>query len=230
VTPPLQQLASWFAGCVLIGWVLAYNALRLTGDDPSQAALPGLVIGGVAGALVFAVGYALLRRLWASGRVVHARGSLPEAEGFDETQRDALRLAGPVLLGTAAIALVTGLVMAVDWLSIDGTRPKGTLLLLAWNVVFAAWAADEALRVRRGLVDGLESVYFGCLLTAVLAATAISREVIPGAQVVLVVAAGLAGAATGMALWRLGGGRGLPLAPAAAVVVAAASLVVPLVL
>lgn len=227
-TPGAQQLLSWLVGAVVIGWVVVYNAFRLSGDDPSEAALPGLLVGGLIGAAVFGAGYLLLRRLWASGRVVHARGSHPDAERLDDAQRDALRLAGPVMLGSAAIALVTGLVMAVDWFSIDGTRPKGTVLLIAWDLVFAAWLADESLRVRRGLVDGLESVYFGCLLTAVLAGTAISRDVVPGAQVVVVVAAGLAGLLVGLSLWRLGGARGLPLAPAAAVIVAAGSLALPL--
>ena len=71
----------------------------------------------------------------------------------------------------------------------DDGRPSATVLILtAWNVLAGLWLGDEAIRSRRGEVDGLDSVVLGCLLTAVLAAVGISRDLLEPAQVVLIAA------------------------------------------
>ncbi len=224
--PQLSQMGSWVIASVVVGWLIAYNVLRLGGDTPREAAMPGLIVGGIAGLLVFAAGFVAVRRLHAAGRVI---GRRPTVVGgtFDDDQRDALRVAAVVMLGVAGIALITAIAEAVEWFGISGDRPIGTLVLMLWNAVFALWVADEALRVRRSLVDGIETVYFGCLLTVVLASVAISRGVLEPMQVVLALSAGVAALAVGMAVWRLGGGRGVPVAMIGAVVVTVGALALP---
>ena len=225
--PQLSQMGSWIAASVVIGWIVVYNILRLSGDTPAKAAMPGLIIGGTAGLVVFAVGFVVVRRLVASGRVI---GRRPMVVGgtFDDQQRDALRIAAVTLLFAAAVALITAVAEAIEWFGVDGDRPVGTIVLMAWNVVFAAWVADEAVRVRRSLVDGIETVYFGCLLTAVLAGVGISRGVLEPLQVILALSGGVAAIAVGMAVWRLGGARGIPVAIIGAVAVTVGSLALPI--
>ncbi|MFN8122463.1 MAG: hypothetical protein U0237_08545 [Thermoleophilia bacterium] len=225
--PQLSQSGSWIVACVVIGWLLVYNALRLAGDTPAEAALPGLLIGGTAGLVVFIAGFVTVRRLVAAGRVVGRRPTVVGGS-FDDQQRDALRIAAIAMLFAGAVALVTAVAEFIDYIGIDGDRPIGTIVLMAWNVIFAAWVADEALRVRRSLVDGIETVYFGCLLTAVLAGVGISRELVEPLQVFLALAAGVAGLTVGMSVWRLGGARGIPVAMLGALAVTVASLALPL--
>src|SRR5690606_1445602 len=69
-SPPASQVAGWLVGCLFAGWLVAYNLFRIGGSNPSDAALPALGIGVVAGLAVFAAGYLALRRLAAAGRVV----------------------------------------------------------------------------------------------------------------------------------------------------------------
>ena len=111
-----------------------------------------------------------------------------------------------------------------------GDRAATTIILTAWNVLAGLWLGDEAIRMRRGEVDGLESIVLGCALTAVLAGVGLSRELAEAAQVVLIVLAGVAGTLCGLAVWRLQGGRGVPVAAIGVVVVAALSLILPIAL
>jgi hypothetical protein len=224
--PQLNQMGPWAITSVVVGWLIAYNVLRLGGDTPREAAMPGLIVGGIAGLVVFAGGFVAVRRLHAAGRVVGRRPTVVSGT-FDDDQRDALRIAAIVMLGAAVIALATAIAEAIEWFSITGDRPIGTLVLMLWNAVFALWVADEALRVRRSLVDGIETVYFGCLLTVVLASVGISRGVLEPMQVILALAAGVAALSVGMAVWRLGGGRGIPVAMIGAVVVTVGALALP---
>ena len=60
----------WFAACVAGGWLIVYNVLRLGGDEPNDAALPALLVGGTAGVAVFGLGLLAVRRLTAAGRVI----------------------------------------------------------------------------------------------------------------------------------------------------------------
>ncbi len=62
-----------------------------------------------------------------------------------------------------------------------------------------------------------------------LAGVGLSRELAEGAQVVLIVLAGVAGTLCGLVVWRLQGGRA-PYAAIAAAIVAALALILPIVL
>jgi hypothetical protein len=233
---PPSRIASWFAACVLGGWLVVYNVLRLGGDSPSSAAIPGLVVGGSAGLVVFAAGAFAVHRLHASGRVVighHVAGEpTPSA-------RSATRAAGIALAVAGLAALAVAAVMTADYLGIEGARPKATVLVVIWNVAFGLWVLDEAWWLHRedralgaGAADGeawqgLDAVWFGALLTCVLAGVAYSRDVVAGAQVALVAVVGVAAVLVAVALWMLRGGRGVPFGAAVALVVAAGSLMLP---
>ncbi len=226
----VSRLAWWAVGCVLGGWLIVYNALRLGGDYPSQAATPALV-GAAAGAVVFVAGLLVVRRMAASGTRVYARPS-PGDEPAPGAHA-AWRAAAVVLLAAAAVALVVGLLMARDYLAISGPRPRSTLLLMVWDIVFAVWVGEEAVRVVRargvGDVDasGFDAVWFAGLLTCVLAGVAFSRDLFPVAQVVLVALAGVASAAVAVALWRHRGHGGVPLGALGALALAALSIALP---
>jgi hypothetical protein len=223
-------MVSWLVGCVLVGWLLVYNGMRIGGSTPAGAAWVSLGIGAVIGVVVFALGLLVSRRLAASGRVVH-RGpiEIPGPSELEPAQRDALRLAWPPLGALAVVALLLGLYLVGDYLATNSDdRALTTLILGIWDVLVALWVGDEAIRLRRGEADGIDSVTLGCGLTAVLAGVGLSRDLAEPAQVVLIVLAGVAGAATSLAVWRLQGARGWPLGAALMVVVAALSLILPL--
>lgn len=232
---PASRIAGWFVGCVAAGWLLAYNVLRLNGDNPSTAALPALVVGGVAGLVVFAAGAVLVHRLHASGRVVWH--SAPPSGEIGRETTGILRAAAYALLAAAAMSLAVGVVMGADWLGIDGARPKSTVLIVVWNLVLAVWVSEEAVGLLRGLrgdagraeveVTGLDSVWFALLLTAVLAGVAYSRDLFPTLQVAFVAVVGLAATVTGVLLWRLRGGRGVPAGAILAFLVALLSILLP---
>ena len=80
--PPLSRLIGWLVGCVLVGWLIVYNVMRIDGSSPAHAATPSLVTGVIAGAAVFAVGVFIGRRLAKSGRVLR-----PEPVGQAPTSR-----------------------------------------------------------------------------------------------------------------------------------------------
>lgn len=230
--PPLSRLLSWLAGCALAGWFVVYNAMRIAGSNPSDAALPSLLIGAAAGVAVFAAGLLVLRRLAAAGRVV-APGpvEIPDASRLEPAQRDAMTFAWPALAALAGVALLAGAWLVGDWYAQDAdARAMTTLILGAWNVLAGLWLGDEALRLRRLDPDGIESVPLGCGLTAVLAGVGWSRDLIAPAQVVLIVLAGVAGCLVALAVWRLRGARGAPAGAAGVVAVAALALILPAVL
>lgn len=224
-------MLSWLVGCVLVGWLVIYNGLRIGGDSPSEAAWPALGAGLVLGLLVFGGGLLLRRRLAASGRVLRAGPvAIPSPSEMDDAQRDAIRLAWPALGALAAVALAVGAYLAVDWFSDSGVRAKTTIILAAWNVLVGLWLGDEALRLRRGEADGIESIVLGCILTAVLAGVGLSRGLAEPGQIVLIILTAIAGALVSLAVWRLQGARGVPAGAAGVVVVAALSLILPLAL
>ncbi|WP_217913442.1 hypothetical protein [Miltoncostaea marina] len=231
-TPPASRVASWLVGCLLVGWVVAYNLIRVGGAKPADAAWPALGIGAAAGLVVFVVGLVALRRLAAAGRVVSpGHVPIPAADRLDEPQRDALRLAWPPLAALAALGLIVGLWLAFDWFGDDSAdRPTTTLVLAAWNLLIGLWLGDEALRLRRPDPEGIESVPLGCGLTAVLAGVGLSRDLAEPAQVALIVVAGVAGALAALAVWRLRGAHGPPLGAAGVALVALLSLILPLAL
>jgi hypothetical protein len=227
-----SRTLSWLIGCVAVGWLIFYNAMRLAGANPADAAWPSLGIGAVVGLAAFGGGLLIVRRRAAMGRPLR-RGpmEIPAPSELDEGQRRIAALAWPALGVLAAAAIVLGVYLAADWVGTDpGDRATTTIILAAWNVLVGLWLGDEALRMRRGELDGVESVILGCALTAVLAGVGLSRDLAEGAQVVLIVLSGVAGAVCGLLAWRLQGSRGAPLAAIAVVVVAALSAILPLTL
>lgn len=224
-------MISWLIGCVLVGWLVVYNVLRIGGDTPSQAAMPSLAVGAAAGAVVFAVGLFGLRRLHASGRRLRNPPiEIPPPAAMDDAQRDAVRLTWAPLAALAVAALAMGAYLAIDWLGTDSAdRGYGTALLAAWNLLAGLWLGDEAVRLRRSEAEGIESIVLGCTLTAVLAGVGISRDLAVPGQVVLIVLAGIAGAVVGLAVWRFHGARGVPAGSIGVLLVAALSLILPLV-
>lgn len=225
----LAHLASWLIAGAAIGWLALYTLLRLFGDNPNEAAAPAL-IGAVLGATA-AVGVVYwARSVEAGGRPI-GRRRIRKADPTRMSARDRelVRLVWPALFGVAAIAAVIAIVLLIHWFGIHGARPKSTLLMAIWDLVLAAWLFDEGQRVREFVFEGLDSLFFGCLLTMVLASVGMSRSVVSGGQVILIVAAGVAAAAIGVLSWRLAAGRFVPVAAIIGIAVAALSLIAPLV-
>jgi hypothetical protein len=229
--PPLSRLLGWLVGCAVVGWLVVYNVLRIDGSSPAAAAAPALVIGIIAGAVVFGAGLLLVRRLARSGRVLRPEPvEIPSPSEMDDEQRRIVRLAWPALGALAVVALAVGAYLGVDWFTASADdRGLTTLILAAWNILVGLWIGDEALRMRRDEAEGVESLPLGCGLTAILAAVGFSRDLAPGGQLALIVLAGIAGGLAGLAIWRLQGSRGFPLSAVGTVLVAVLSLVLPLV-
>lgn len=231
-THPASRMLSWLVGCVVVCWGVVYNVIRISGSNPSDAALPSLIVGVVAGGVVFGLGLLMQRRLAASGRVITPGPiNIPAPAQMEPAQRDALKLAWPALAALALVALAVGAYLALDWYGSDaGARATTTLILAAWNVLVGLWLGDEATRLRRDDADGIESIVLGCGLTAVLAGVGLSRDLANPGQIALIVLAGVAGVLVGLAVWRLRGAKGLPIGVAGVAVVAALSLILPLAL
>lgn len=228
--PPASRMLSWLIGCVLIAWLVAYNLMRIGGDNPSQAALPALGIGVVVGGAVFAAGLLVLRRIHASGRRLRDPPvEIPSPSAMEPAQRDAVRLAWAPLGLLAAVAIAMGVYLAVEWFG-ESSRSIGTVLLAGWNLLVGLWLGDEAIRLRRLEAEGIESIVLGCTLTAVLAGVGLSRDLAEPGQIVLIALAGVAGAMVGLAVWRFHGARGLPGGSIGVLAVAVLALVLPLTL
>ena len=227
-----SRTLSWLIGSVAVGWLVVYNAMRLAGSNPADAAWPSLAIGAVVGLAAFGAGLLFVRRRAAAGHPVR-RGpiEIPSPSEFDAGQRRMVDIAWPALGVLAAAALVVGVYLGADWLGTDpDDRATTTIILAAWNVLVGLWLGDEVMRMRRGEADGVESIVLGCALTAVLAGVGLSRDLAETAQVVLIVLAGVAGTLCGLAAWRLQGGRGVPVAAIGVAAVAALSLILPIAL
>jgi hypothetical protein len=230
---PASKLLGWLITAVLVGWIVVYNAFRLSGDSPREAAWISLGIGAAAGLVAFGIGWWVHGRLLASGRLrPRAAVELPSPEEVAAEHGRVVRLTVALIAALAAAGLVVGIAMAVDWARVaDSWRDNPTRSILAlWDLLIAVWLGSEIPRLLRNEVDGLESIVLGCILTAVLAGVALSDNVLEAAQVVLIVLAGLAGAMTQFLVWRLSGSRGLPLGSAGVLVVAALALILPLTL
>jgi hypothetical protein len=227
-----SRTLSWLIGSIAVGWLIVYNAMRLAGANPADAAWPSLGIGAVVGLAAYGAGLWFVRRRAAAGHPV-GRGpiDIPSPSELDDGQRRLLAVAWPLLGALAAVAVVVGVYLAADWLGTDsGDRATTTIILAAWYVLVGLWLGEETLRLRRGEADGVESIVLGCALTAVLAGLGLSRGLAETAQVVLIVLAGVAGMLCGLVAWRFQGGRGVPLAAIAVVVVAALAVIFPVVL
>lgn len=217
-------------GCAIVGWAVVYNLMRLTGSTPAQAGWTSLAVGAGLGVAVYLASVLVSRRLAAAGRVVRQKpAELPGPDRLTGEQRTLVAVVWPALLVLAGLALVVGVVLGLDWFGSDPADRATTLLVLsAWNLLVAVWVGDEAIRLRGGEAEGIESVSLGAALTAVLAAVGASRGYLPGAQVALIVVAGLAGAAAAGMVWRLRGTSTPPVAAPAVLVTAAIGLVVAL--
>ena len=230
--PPASRVLSWLVACVLIGWLVVYNLLRIGGDSPEQAAMPSL--GHRRGLRPRGVRRRGARSAPAppSGRRLRVPPSeIPPPSAMDQAQRDAVQLAWAPLAVLAVGAIAMGVWIGADWLGTDSAdRGYGTALLAAWNLLVGLWMGDEAIRLRRGEAEGIESIVLGCSLTAVLAGVGISRDLAVPGQVALIILAGIAGALVGLAVWRFHGARGLPGGSIGVILVAALSLILPLVL
>lgn len=227
--PASGRAVSWLIGCALIGWVVVYNAMRLTGSTPSSAAWVSLGIGAAAGVAVFAIGLLLVRRRSAGGGSPgREAGAIPSPLEMDDSQRRAIAIAWPVLGVLAILALVVGLMLVGKWIGADeGDRGISLLILAAWDILVAIWLGDEAIRLRRLEAEGLDAIVLGCALTAVLAGVAFSRELYEPLQVLLAIGAGVGALVVGLVFWHLRGRPGLPVAPVVGVIVAALAIILP---
>jgi len=225
--PPASRLLSWLATSVFVGWLLSYNAFRIGGESPRGAILISLGPGLVLGILFLGATVAVWRR-----NVERHGGEIvvPQPEALDQPSRDALRLAGIAVGVLAAVAIIAGIALLIDWNDTPSSqRSLAKVLVAGWDILSGLWMATEVPRVLRGHADGLDSVALGALLTAVLGGVALSRDWIETGQVVVIIVAGLAAGACHLALWRAAGARGLPLSAGVAVVIAALALILPLV-
>jgi len=229
--PPAGRLLSWLVTSVLIGWFVVYNIFRIGGDSPRGAAWISLGIGAVAGIVVFGAIYLVLRRA-SPGTLRHGTVEMPGPDALDQGQRAAIRIALPLLAALAAVALVMGVILGVDWIrTATSLRSHVTKMILAiWDLFIGGWIASELPRLRRFDVEGIDSIALGCVLTAVLAGVGISHGDFEVGQGILILVGGLAGFAVQLSVWRLTGSRWALLVAAAIAIVAALSLSLPLAL
>lgn len=229
--PPASRLFSWFVSSVIVGWVIAYNVLRIAGRSPRGAAWTSLVIGVGIGLVIFGIVVLIWRRWVASGRLrPHHLEEIPPPERLDARQRSALDLLWPAVAALSLVAVVVGIVMAIDWWGTDGERSVTKIILAAWNVLVGAWLALESAELKRFHGEAVESIALAAMLTSVLAGVALSQNMFEPAQIGLIVVAGVVGAVSHFAGWRILGSRGLPWGVAAAIVVATLAIVLPVVL
>lgn len=230
-TPPASRMVSWFVTSVLIGWVIAYNVLRIGGRSPRGAAWTSLLIGAGIGIVIFAAALAVWRHWVASGRFrPHNIEEIPPPDRLDTRQRGALEALWPAVAVLAIAALIVGAILAASWLQTDGERSFTRVVLAAWDLLVGVWLVTEAIELRRGHGEAVESIAMAAMLTAVLAGVAFSRGMFDPWQVALIVVAGVAGALAHFAGWRLLGSRGVPFGIVLTLVVAALSIVLPIVL
>ena len=230
--PAPRRWLSRLIGAVLIGWIVAYNVMRLAGSTPADAAWPSLAIGAAAALALVGRG----RSRWAfpacrGSPTRAARRRSPRLPGAATSSDGRSASPGRPSASWPASPLVVGAYLLIDALRQGEGRPSATVLILtAWNVLAGLWLGDESIRSRRGEVDGLDSAVLGCLLTAVLAAVGIARDLAEPGQVVLIAAAGVAGVLTSYAVWRLRGSTGAPVGAALVAIVAGLCIALPLTL
>lgn len=230
-SPPASRMASWFVTSVLVGWVIAYNVFRIAGRSPRGAALVSLLVGIGIGIAIFAVVVLVWRHYVASGRF-HPRSieEIPPPDRLDSRQRTALELLWPAVAVLALASLAVGAILAFSWWDTEGTRSFTRIVLAGWDLLVGVWLAMEAVELKRGRGEAVESIALASMLTAVLAGVAFSRGMFDPWQVALIVVAGVTGAVAHFAGWRLLGSRGVPVGIAMTLVVAALSIVLPIVL
>ena len=229
-SPAGSRLLSWSIMSVLIGWMIAYNILRIAGRSPRGAAWPSLLVGVGIGAVLFGVTLLAWRRYVASGRIrPHGIEEITPPERLDQRQRSALEALWPAIATLAVVALAVGTLLAVDWSQTEGSRSATKIVLAAWDLLVGVWLMLETVELRRLHGDAVESIALAAMLTAVLAGVAFSQGMFKPAQVALIVVAGIAGAIAHFAGWRLLGSRGMPIGVVVALGVATLAIVLPIV-
>jgi len=229
---PLQRglsghLFSWMVGGFVVGWFVLYCALRLGGDAPNTAALPA-VMGGIVGAIAAVFVVAWVRRSIRDGRPLMQRARAVNPDALSSSDLTIVRLTWIVTFAAAIVTAAITAVIALHWMRLTGTRPKSTALMIVWDAVVALWLLDEGRRIYAKIFDGVEALYFGCLLTAVLASIGIARNVVVVGQIALIAAVGIAALTIGLVRWRLAGARFLPVSVLIAAAVAVLSVIIPL--
>ena len=200
-----HAVAGWSAAS-LVGWLVVYNVMRIGGSNPAA--------GRAAGARHRrGRGRGRVRR-WAcwccagstprAACCAPARSRSPRPSEMEPAQRDAVALAWPAARRCSrSWRSRWAPTWRSNWLGADArgldhrsSWRRGT----SWS---GLWLGDEALRLRRGEAEGIESIVLGCGLTAVLAGVGpLARPRRAGGQMVLIVLAGVAGV-PGRA-WRSG--------------------------
>ena len=225
--PPGSQLASWIVTSLVVGWLIAYNAIRIAGGSPHGTAAIALIPGIAIGAVILAVTIAIWRRTSGSRR----EEAIAVPAALDQPALDALRVAAITLGVLGVIAIVVGVIVGLDWLGTDaGHRSPQRLVVAAWDLIAGGWLLAEAPRMLNGHADATESAALASILLAVFAGVALSRNWSETAQVILILVA-TAGAATAqVAHWRALGARGRPWGAVVAPLICIAALVLPLAL
>ncbi len=228
---PASRIVSWFLTCVIIGWVIAYNLLRIGGRSPRGAAWTSFLIGLGVGVVLFVIVIAVWRRFVAGGRFrPHSIEEIPPPERLDVRQRGALELLGPAVAVLGIAALIVGALLAVSWWQTDGERSFTRIVLGAWDVLVGVWFLLEAVELNRRRGEAVESIAMAAMLTAVLGGVALSRAMFDPWQVALIVLSGVTGALAYFAGWRLLGSRGVPFGIPVALIVGALAIVLPITL
>ena len=232
----LRRQAWWLVWALLGGWLIVYNVFRIARSDaPRAAALPSLPLGILLGLGIFAA-YVSIFRVLARRQVVQSDlSATPSALRVEGSER----LVRGLLIAAAVLAVVAGALGAallVQWWAADpGDRGKTKLVIAVWDLLLAAWLAMEIPALARlasgrdePSVESIDGMPLAAVVTCVLAAVGISRDLISPAQVVLIVVAGVVAVIAHVALARLVGRRGIVLAAVGAGAIAALSLAAPL--
>lgn len=226
---PFSRAAGWLFAAVAIGWFIVYNGFRLTGSSPAEVALPSAAIGGALGLLGFGALIMFVRRHLKHGGVLdQGAPASPPPSSVDAGTRSVMQITAWVLAALAALGVGMGVFLAATWYQdVDG-RAQTMLILAAWNLLIGAWLADEYVHLRRYEGEGLDSVALGCLVTAVLAAVGVSRDMVVPGQIGLIVLGGIGSVLCHYILWRFTD-RVLPWSAILAAIVAILALALPLI-
>jgi hypothetical protein len=214
-------------GLALFGLaVLVRRAMLRSGRLPARG---NAALNRTMGFFFFGIGYFVWRAFRRGGE---PPGRTTDPIGPQElaARKAALRVAAAFLALAAAVAIVVGIVLGVDWFRLPGSERSTTKVALAiWDIVAGVWFAAEVGQLLNGHEDGLDSVALGAVLTAVLGGVALSRSMFPPVQVVLIVVLGTAAVVSASTLWRIKQSGGTAAAAVAAAAVSALALIIPLV-
>lgn len=220
---------SWVITAIIVGWLIAYNAVRIAGDSPHRAAVIAIAPGVALGLILIGLSVLGRRALTRRGRLPMRRAEPIGPDVLDAQRRPVLRPAVPFIGLGAAVSVAVGIVLAADWIHLTAADRSSTKLALAlWDIVVGVWLAAELAHLLHGHGDGLDSIALGSVLTAVLGGVALSRSMFPPVQVVLIVVLGVAAVACQVVIWRLNGSRAAIVGAVLCAVLAVLAVVIPL--